>query len=150
MLFINTSKHESGNTSNLAKILLHDIPYDQINLTNYQINQVGQEFSSDQFSQILDQIVTNDSMVWGTPVYWHDMSATLKTLVERLSDSDQAEKMRGKKLYLILQGSDPSDAIKPVTHVIQRFCEVLQMDFIGTVTSNHEAQKLNKQILNSK
>ncbi|WP_125981306.1 flavodoxin family protein [Loigolactobacillus iwatensis] len=150
MLFINTSKRKSGNTNAMAKILLNDLPYDQINMIDYQINQVGQTFPTDQFGQILDQIITNDTLIWGTPVYWHDMSATLKTLIERLSASDQVEKLRGKKLYLILQGSDPTDALQPVTHVIQRFCDVFEMQFVGVATSDQEARQLHKQLLNGK
>lgn len=147
MLFINTSKHRSGNTTAMGQKLMDAMPYDQINLTDYQIYQVGQTFSTDQFDQVLDQVIANDTLIFGTPVYWHDMSATLKTLIERLSDSDQAEKLRGKKLYLILQGSDPTDAIQPVTHIIQRVCEVFGMDFMGIATNNQEAEQLHQKML---
>ncbi|AKV55241.1 hypothetical protein AB656_02150 [Bifidobacterium actinocoloniiforme DSM 22766] len=102
----------------------------QIDLVDYRISQLGQEDHTDQFAAVFDQLKQADWIVLGTPVYWHDISGYLKTLIERISQTtDFEEALRDKQISVLVQGADPSDTIGPVTHIITRFAHVAGMTF---------------------
>jgi len=81
ILFINGSENRDGNTSHMAKELLGNIPYDQLNLVDYRVDSLGQHFEGDQFSTVLNAMQQADIIIIGTPIYWHTMSGSLKNTV---------------------------------------------------------------------
>ncbi|BDR52518.1 hypothetical protein KIM372_04250 [Bombiscardovia nodaiensis] len=129
-VFVNASQHAKGATSEMGRQYLRGNDYQQLNLVEYRINQLNQQYQGDQFSQVFSQLKAADWIVLGTPVYWHHMSAYLQTLLERLSQDDDFDALRGKRLSILIQGSDPSDTIGPVTRIIQRFAGVAKMEFV--------------------
>lgn len=79
ILFINASQNRDGNTANMAKDLLEGIDYKQINIIDYNIGFLGQEIENDQFSDFISEIEQAETIIIGTPVYWHSMSGAVKT-----------------------------------------------------------------------
>lgn len=104
--------------------------YQQINLVNYKIYQINQEYPDDQFGEVFTQLQKADWIILGTPAYWHYMSGYLKTFIERIGQRDDLDSLAGKKISVFIQGSDPTDAIAPVTAVVKRFAEVANMTYI--------------------
>lgn len=74
ILFINASPNHDGNTAHLAKELLENHPYTRIDLVDYKIYGYGQTFDDDQIDEVLAAIRNADSIVDGSPVYWHNIT----------------------------------------------------------------------------
>lgn len=127
-LFINASQNRDGNTSRLAKRLLKG-HYQQVNLVDYKIYQIGQQYPDDQFAEVVKAIESASRIVIGTPVYWHSMSAYLKVLLERLSQVPHPEILKGKAISVFVQGADPSDTEGPTKAIVKRFAQILGMDY---------------------
>lgn len=113
---------------------------------DYKIYQIGQDFADDQFAVIYHQMAAADTIILGTPVYWHDMSAYLKTLIERISQRSGSNELAGRRVGLLIQGANPLDAIKPVSSIIKRFCQVAGMTYIGNASTTLGLAKLKKQL----
>lgn len=146
ILFINASENRHGNTARLGNKLLAGEDFDQVNLVDYKIYQIGQDFADDQFAVIYHQMAAADTIILGTPVYWHDMSAYLKTLIERISQRSGSNELAGRRVGLLIQGANPLDAIKPVSSIIKRFCQVAGMTYIGNASTTLGLAKLKKQL----
>ena len=73
----------SGSTATLAKELLEGKEYETIALTDYRINFYGQKLDSDQFDEVYKKMKEADVVVMGLPVYWHNICASMRTLLER-------------------------------------------------------------------
>lgn len=114
----------------MGQEFLSDKDYQQINLVNYKIYQINQEYHDDQFGEVFTQLQKADWIILGTPAYWHYMSGYLKTFIERIGQRDDLDSLAGKKISVFIQGSDPTDAIAPVTAVVKRFAEVANMTYI--------------------
>lgn len=129
ILFINASQNRNGNTARIGRQLLNGTQYQQLDLVDYKIYQIGQNYPDDQFAEIVDQIQQAQYLVLGTPVYWHAMSGYLKVLLERLSQMDNPDILRGKKISVYVQRADPSDTEGPTKNIVRRFASVLGMDY---------------------
>ena len=83
ILFVNGSPNRDGNTAILAKELLEGKEYETIALTDYRINFYGQTLDGDQFDEVYKKMKEADVVVMGSPVYWHNICASMRTLLER-------------------------------------------------------------------
>ena len=83
ILFINGSPNKKGNTARLAAALLGSHDYETLNLTDYRINVYGQRLAGDQFDEVMAKIKAADTIVIGSPLYWHNICASVRTLMER-------------------------------------------------------------------
>ncbi|MBB1078485.1 flavodoxin family protein [Limosilactobacillus sp. STM2_1] len=146
ILFINASENINGNTVKLAVKLLKGLEYQQINLVDYKIYQIGQLYPDDQFNEIYQAMVDADTIILGTPVYWHDMSAYLKTLIERISQKTGRNELARQKIALVVQGASPVDGVKMVDKTISGFCRVGNMDYLGKASASLGLTKLREKI----
>ena len=129
VLFINASQNRNRNIARIGKQLIIAPHYQQLNLVDYKIYQIGQDFPGDQFAEVADQLQQALHLILGTPVYWHAMSGYLEVLLEWLSQMDNPEILRGKKISVFVQGADPSDTEGPTKNIVRRFANVLGMDY---------------------
>lgn len=60
IIFINASQNSAGNTSRMGQDFLRGQDYKQINLLDYKIYQINQEYSDDQFAEIFTQLQKAD------------------------------------------------------------------------------------------
>lgn len=74
ILFINGSPNKNGNTAYLAKQMMGGRAYETLNLTDYKIYSYGQEFEDDQMSEVLSKIKQADTIIIGSPLYWHNIA----------------------------------------------------------------------------
>ncbi|MGX7111967.1 flavodoxin family protein [Gemella cuniculi] len=145
-VFINGSQHV-GNTVRMGNELLENVPHDQLNLIDYKIGFLGQNLSDDEFSTFIETIKQADTLVIGTPVYWHSMSATLKNFIERSSELTRDNPLRGKKLYFFMQGANPTEISKESTvYIIERFANQLGLELRATATDNTELEKMKTKL----
>ena len=73
ILFINGSPNKNGNTTELANTLMNGKDYRTLHLVDYKLYGYGQNFADDQFAEILESMKEADTIVIGSPVYWHSM-----------------------------------------------------------------------------
>lgn len=148
-VFLNASKNRNGNTVDYAKTLLNGLEYSTVNLIDFHIDQIGQETKEDEYAKVINLLREADVIVIGTPVYWSDMSGYLKTFIDRLNDivtedlKSQNAPLSGADVYLIIQGSDPKDAIPGITTVIKHISKRFFMNYKGTILKKDEALKIN-------
>lgn len=103
ILFINGSPNREGNTAALAKVLLEGKEYETLNLTDYRINVYGQTLDGDQFDEVYKKMKDADIVVMGSPVYWHNICASVRVLLERFYGPIEPGSFKGKKLFFLYQ-----------------------------------------------
>lgn len=147
VLFINASENRDGNTSRMAKSLLGNTPYDQLNLVDYRVDSLGQHFDGDQFDVVLKAMQQADVIVIGTPVYWHTMSGSLKNVIDRMYDVRNSANLQGKQMYFITQGVAPTpESINQLKWTMNRFGEYFGMDVKGLAANDTEVVELRNQL----
>lgn len=147
VLFINASENRDGNTSRMAKSLLGNTPYDQLNLVDYRVDSLGQNFEGDQFDVVLKAMQQADIIVIGTPVYWHTMSGSLKNVIDRMYTVRNNANLTGKQMYFIAQGTAPTpESIQQLKWTMNRFGEYFGMDVKGLAANDAEVEVLRNQL----
>ncbi len=104
ILFINGSPNKNGNTAKLAAKLLTGKEYETLELVDYKLYAYGQKFEDDQFSEILEKMKEADTIVIGSPVYWHNMCGAVRNLLDRFYGPVSSGELSGRKFAFIFQG----------------------------------------------
>ncbi len=147
ILFINGSPNHNGNTAAMAKRMLVGKEYEVLNLTDYRIYPLGQSFDDDQFETITQKISEADILVMGSPVYWHSMTGIFRTLLERIYESPLKYKLKGKDLYFIFQGTEPSSEMLELgSYTMNIFCHLFGLHYRGMATCRNDAEKLGTNL----
>ena len=122
-------------------------PYDQLNLVDYRVDSLGQNFEGDQFDVVLKAMQQADIIVIGTPVYWHTMSGSLKNVIDRMYTVRNNANLTGKQMYFITQGTAPTpESIQQLKWTMNRFGEYFGMDVKGLAANDAEVEVLRNQL----
>ena len=147
ILFINGSPNKNGNTAKLAAKLLEGRTYHTIDLVNYKLYSYGQNFEDDQFAEIVDAMKEADTVIIGSPVYWHNMSGAIRNLIDRFYGPVSQGALKGRKFAFLLQGAALEGwMLEKAEYTMSRFARMYGMDYVGMVTCSDEAEKLAKEI----
>lgn len=147
ILVINGSEHRDGNTSRMAKELLGNTPYDQLNLVDYRVDSLGQQFEGDQFDVVLKAMQEADVIVFATPVYWHSISGSLKNVIDRMYEVRSTANLNGKDFYFIMQGMEPTQqSIDLAQYTMTRFTSIYGLNLKGMAANNGELEPLQSMI----
>lgn len=143
-VFINASMNTNGTTAKMAKDLFGDLPYQQINLRDYNIPQIGQ--GNGDFDKVWQQLKGADVIVIGTPVYWSNMSGYLKTFIDHMQINND---LKGSDLYVIVQGTDKNQtaAINSTYGSLNRIAKRFQMHFVGIAQTNSQIHRLHQKMI---
>lgn len=145
--FINGSPNKCGNTVGLAKELLHGQHYETLHLVDYKIYSYGQRFSDDELITVLSAMKQADTIVIGSPVYWHNLSGAVRNLLDRLYGVLNKRDLAGKKLFLLYQGAGPQHwMIDSGEYTISTFARLYGLRYMGMATTISEAHNLSEQI----
>ena len=106
-VFISGGPHKNGTTVHLAQILLDRRVYESIHLVDYKIYSYGQKFDDDEFHKVLEAMKQADTIVIGSPVYWHNLSGAVRNLLDRLYGAIHRQDMKGKRLFFLFQAAAP-------------------------------------------
>lgn len=146
ILFINSSRNKDGNTAHMGQDLLEGLDYEQLDLIDHKIHPLGQDASDDQFSEVWAKMLAADTIVFGTPVYWHSMASSLKILIDRMYDFRDGS-LAGKQCAFFCQGGGPTElSLENLTYTFERVADYYEMTMIGTATSSSEVSSLRSQI----
>lgn len=145
-LFLNASPNANGNTVQLARQVLAGKDYQTLHLTDFKVYDYGQDFADDQFEKVLDQVLEADTIVIGSPVYWHSFTGLLRNFLDRQYGVVQDE-LAGKKLVFLFQGSAPTpDILKMADYSMSRYTGLYGMDYLGMATNTIEARELASKL----
>lgn len=147
ILFINGSPNKNGNTAKLAAKLLSDKAYQTLNLVDYKLYSCGQKFEDDQFDEIIAAMKDADTILIGSPVYWHNMCGSIRNLIDRFYGPVQQGSLAGRKFIFLFQGAAPEPwMLEKAEYTMSRFAKMYGMDYIGMATNGHEAEILAKKL----
>lgn len=147
ILFINGSPNKDGNTAGLAKILLEGKTYESLYLTDYRINFYGQEAEGDQLEEVIAKMKEADIVVIGSPVYWHNICASVRTVMERFYGYVGENTFRGKKLFFLYQGAAPTQMmLDDGEYSMSRFARMYGFTYEGMATTKAEARELRSKL----
>jgi len=143
-LFINASMNTNGNTNKLGKKLFGGLSYQQVNLADEKIPQVGQ--GEDDFTTVFNRMKKADVIVIGTPVYWSNMSGYLKTLIDHMQINND---LKGADLYVLVQGADSNQAaaIASTYASLNRISKRFGLNFVGIASTDTQVTKLHDQMI---
>lgn len=147
ILFINGSPNRDGNTAALAKALLDGYDYETLQLTDYRINAYGQTLEGDQFDKVLNKMKQADIIVMGSPVYWHNICALVRTLLERFYGPVPDGSFKGKKFFFLYQGAAPTKMmIDDGEYTMSRFAGMYGFDYMGMANNKSQARALREKL----
>ena len=151
ILFINGSPNRDGNTAALAKVLLEGREYETLNLNDYRLNFYGQTLEGDQLDELIAKMKHADIIVMGSPVYWHNICASLRTLMERFYGYVPSGEFNGKRLFFLYQGAAPTKMmIDAGEYTMSRFADMYGFAYEGMATDRSEAKTLREKLESTK
>lgn len=143
ILFINASPNKNGNTARLAKELLAGKEYNTLNLIDYKIYAYGQNFEDDQFDEVIQKMKAADTVVMGSPLYWHNICGLMRNFLDRCYGPVGQGEFSGKNLYFIMQGASPEKwQLEACEFTMSRFAGLYGFDYKGMVINPGEAKAL--------
>lgn len=135
ILLVNGSPNKNGNTVALASQWLKGKEYQTLHLVDYKIYSYGQNFSDDQFDEVVDKMSQADMLVIGSPLYWHSMSGAIRNLLDRFYGHVDENLFKGKDLYFVFQGYAPTaQQLQNGEYTMKRFAELYGMNYRGMIT----------------
>lgn len=147
ILFINGSPNKNGNTAKLAVKLLSGKAYQTLNLVDYKLYSYGQKFEDDQFNEIVEAMKAADTVIIGSPVYWHSMCGSVRNLIDRFYGTVRQGALAGRKFVFLFQGAAPEPwMLEKAEYTMSRFARMYGMDYVGMAANNREAEKLAKKL----
>jgi len=147
ILFINGSPNYKGNTASLALDVLKNRVFKQVNCIDFQINVYGQNLPGDQFEVILNLMKESDIIVIGSPMYWHNICGSIRTLLDRFYGPVNEGELKGKKLVFVFQGAAPEKwMLDAANYTMERFARLYGLDYLGMVTNRKETLVISKKI----
>lgn len=147
ILFINGSPSKHGNTAALAAELLKGKNYETLNLTDYTIGSYGQNLPGDGLDRVIDAMKKADTIVIGSPVYWHNICGSVRNVLDRFYGKVNGSDLKGRKLYFVFQGAAPEKwMLEAGDYTMGRFAGLYGMTYGGMVTNSAEAKKKNKEV----
>lgn len=146
-LFINGSPNKNGNTAALAAALLGGREYETINLTDYKIYSYGQNFDEDQLDVVISKMKEADTIVIGSPVYWHNICGSVRNVLDRFYGLVSERELEGRNMYFVFQGAAPEKwMLEAGEYTMKRFAGLYGMKYKGMATDKTEALKLEKNL----
>lgn len=143
ILFVNGSPNKNGNTAALAKHLLGGKDYKTLNLTDYKIYSYGQNYVDDQFAEVILEMQNSDVIVFGSPLYWHNLCGALRNVLDRTYGYLEPGAFEGKKMFFIFQGAAPERwMLDAGEYTMKRFASISGMEYEGIITNKKEADRM--------
>ena len=144
ILFINASPNKDGNTAKLAAELLSGKEYETLDLADYKIYAYGQNFPDDQFNAVIGKINGADTVVMGSPLYWHNICGLMRNFLDRCYGPIRQGAFSGKNLYFIIQGASPEKwQLEACEFTMSRFAGLYGFTYKGMITDRSQAKKIS-------
>jgi RimJ/RimL family protein N-acetyltransferase/putative NADPH-quinone reductase len=112
LVIIGSARKESNTLRAVEAVFSSRLDYELCDLLDSDISEYSYEDdSNDDFSKIVEKMLSHEAIVFATPVYWYAMSGRMKVFFDRLTDLISKQKhsgrgLAGKCTYLIASGTD--------------------------------------------
>lgn len=147
ILFINGSPNKNGNTVALVEKAADGRQYNSLHLVDYKIYGYGQNFADDQFWEVVKEMKKAETIIIGSPVYWHNMSGMVRNLLDRFYGPVKQGDLRGRKMVFLFQGAAPELwMLEKTEYTMKRFANMYGMEYLGMATNRKEAEALSSKI----
>ncbi|OAB43109.1 flavodoxin family protein [Paenibacillus antarcticus] len=141
------SSRRDGNSDTLADLLVEGLDVDRIYLSDYNLQPIvdyrhteAGAYPDDDYHELIDRVLEQDTIVFATPIYWYGISGVLKTFVDRWSQSLRENRehflaeMSAKKAYVIAIGDDePHVKGLPLIQQFQYIFDFTRTQFDGYI-----------------
>lgn len=154
-VIIQSSSRKNGHTALVVKQLQKYIECDLINLKDYNYNFYDYNHQNkDDFLLIFKKILTYQTIIFATPVYWYSMSGHLKVFLDRFTDGltiekELGRKLRGKHMAVLSCGSEPTE-VDGFFLPFKKSADYLGMHYLGDthtwVENNVISNEVHKRI----
>jgi multimeric flavodoxin WrbA len=130
------SSRSEGNTKKAIDALNSDNSMPVMDLSKMRISPYDYEHKNqnDDYLGLMEKILTYDTIILATPVYWYTMSAYMKIFIDRLSDclgirKDIGKGLAGKHVFIVASygTSLPEHFDTPVRET----CKYMKMQYGG-------------------
>ena len=126
--------------------LLAGKSYDTIELGTTKVYDYGQDFVNDRFDEVADAMRAADTIVFGSPMYWHSFSGMLRNFIDRCYGTVEGQ-LDGRRLFFILQGSAPTkEQLYAAEWTMERFAGLYRMRYEGMASNAAEATALARRV----
>ena len=147
ILFLNGSPDPNGTTASLAATLLAGRDYETIQLPEHRIYPYGSTLEGDEFDWVLDRMKAADTIVIGSPVYWHNICGAVRNLLDRFYGTVRPGELAGRKLVFLYQGEAPEKwMLDAGEYTISRFARLYGLDYLGMAVTQKDAKALAKKL----
>lgn len=104
----------------------------------------------DDMAGVLDAVRAADILIFASPMYWWNVAAPLKTVIDRffaLSFAMPHSELQGKKALLVMTTGQPadSDGREGLEAIFKRMCVFTGMEWLGIVTTGTNDVPLAEQ-----
>jgi len=162
------SPNKKGNTAALLNEYLKGVNENHENVENTSVflqekdikacrgcnackNGLGNCVIKDDMQQLYKEIKEADIIIFATPVYWWNMTAQLKTFIDRMYALDFEKVFLGKKFTLLMTygGANPNSGAMIVKKNLEEIVSFLGMDFVhkyGVSTGDYREYPVDKNI----
>ncbi len=111
------------------------------------IQYYGQNFADDQFYEVLAKMREADTIVIGSPLYWHNICGAVRDLLDRFYGPVEYNSFGGTKLVFLFQGVAPEKwMLEAGEYTMSRYAGLYGMKYIGMATNQREAKVLADRI----
>ena len=131
------SSRSFGKTRAIIDDLLNASKIDLFDLNSYKISPFDYDHANrdDDFIPLIEKLLTFDTWIIATPVYWYNMSTQHKLFFDRFSDlltirKDLGRQLRGKKLFVIASFGDSYP--QGFEDTFKQICDYLGMRYLGS------------------
>lgn len=137
-LVIGTSRGD-GNTWGLLRGANARLELPIFDVTSLRISYFDYDSGNlnDDFIPTMEKLVEFETIGLVSPVYWYSVSAQIKTFIDRISDllgprKDLGRRLRGKRLFLMANGSTDMSLPTCMEQMVQKTAEYLGMRYEGS------------------
>ena len=131
------SSRSNGNSKMISDLLANHLSCDIVDLKTLDLQPYDYEhnYNSDDFIQLMRDLVKVDCLIFVTPVYWYSMSGIMKNFFDRITDclkidKETGRKLRGMQMASVACGSEKS-AVPGFFEPFRRSAGYLGMKYLG-------------------
>ena len=73
--------------------------------------KTGECVQKDDFQGLYEKMLAADGMVWGSPNYFHSVTAQMKTIIDRMADAVHCQLLAGKYCCIVATGGNNTDQV---------------------------------------
>jgi len=138
-VIIQGSSRSTGHTYLISQLIQQQVEADFIDLKEYEIHPYSYEHEhvGDDFLPLMRKLITYDTFIFITPVYWYAMSGIMKNFFDRITDCLKVEKelgrkLRGKQMLAVSCGSE-AEEVEGFFVPFSKSADYLGMQYLGAL-----------------